>query len=257
MDRRHGPRLKIERADEHIRDLETAIKRFHETKPYVHVREVNAETGDLEYRIRFRAAPPGRFATITGDAVHNLRSAIDLLWCQLVEANGKTVVQSDLFVISDDRGKFEATFKGVKKRIPGPARSIITALKPYKGGHDGLWRLQKLDVIDKHRLLLAVFASNEAIVLTSRMVVPWQEEPVVFPPLALRPADRRLEDGAVLFTARAGGGFEKDYDEPQFRVDIALDEPPIIECEPVLPLLTQLRGAVNEVVDLFAPILAK
>ena len=41
-DKLRGPRLKIERADEHIRELESAIKRFHESNPYEIVREVKA-----------------------------------------------------------------------------------------------------------------------------------------------------------------------------------------------------------------------
>lgn len=255
-DRLRGPRLKIERADEHIRELETAIKRFHESNPYEIVREVNAKTGDLEYWVRLRALPPARLASITGDAIHNLRSALDLLWCQLVEARGKTVAQSDTFVISASRNKFEAAFKGVKQRIPGPARATIDALKPYDGGHDGLWRLHQLDVIDKHRLLLAVFASNEAVILTMKMTVPWQEEPIAFPPLGLRPADRRVEDGTVLYRVPVGQDVSEIHEEPQFRIDIALDEPPIVECEPVLPLLAQLRSMVTDVLDLFVPVFA-
>lgn len=138
----------------------------------------------MEYRIKFRAAPPARLATISGDVVHNLRSALDLLWCQLVQANGKDIAKSDHFVIAEHRLNFEATFKGVNKRIPLAARDVVAALKPYREG-----------------------------------------------------------------TTNCGNS--------QFRIEIALDEPPVVECEPVLPLLTQLGRAVNDVIELFAPILAE
>jgi hypothetical protein len=132
--RPQGPRLKVERADEHIRELEAAIKRFHETDPYSIVREEDADTGDLLYRLRLRGLPPQRFATIAGDTVHNLQSALDLLWCQLVEANGKTIANNDIFVISDDRNKFEAAFKGVKKRIsPSPEMSLLRSNHTREG----------------------------------------------------------------------------------------------------------------------------
>jgi hypothetical protein len=50
---------------------------------------------------------PGR------DAVHNLRSSLDLLACVLVRANGKTSVNNTYFPINADRKTFEAD--GLKK----------------------------------------------------------------------------------------------------------------------------------------------
>ena len=42
----------------------------------------------------------------------------------------------------------------VIKDAAGEAIKRIDALKPYKGGNDVLWRLSRLNNIDKHRLLL-------------------------------------------------------------------------------------------------------
>jgi hypothetical protein len=77
------------------------------------------------------------------------------------------------------------------------------------------------------------------------------------PSLSLPLAAGCLEDGAMIAAAGPIIGAERqDEDDPQFTIGIALDEPPIVECKPLIPTLTQLRGAVDEVLKLLAPILA-
>jgi hypothetical protein len=251
-----GPRRKIERADQHLAQLEAAIQRYHDDRPYEVVRDTDPNTGILVYRFRIRQPPPPELPLLAGDAIHNLRSALDLLWCQLVVANGKEIAESDTFPIANSEDRFEKTFRGVKQRIPAAARPMLQALKPYEGGHNGLWRLHKLDVIDKHRLLLAVWAATQGVVLRPRLKVPWQEgmwDTRV--PIPIKQGC--LEDGEMIAATGPILGAGEHGNDPEFTIGIALDEPPIVECEPLLPTLTQLRGAVEQVIDLFAPILTE
>jgi hypothetical protein len=260
-DRLQGPRLKVEWADQHIQKLETAIQRFEATNPYEVVRDENVQPGHMVYRFKQTVPIPSELALIAGDALHALRSALDHLWCQLVEANGKVVAPSDTFPISEDGQRFEATFKAVKQRIPSAARSLLYGLKPYQGGNDALWRLHKLDITDKHRVLLALWASNEAVHLRFAMNVPWQSQPVEAPPLTVQPQFRCLKDGDPLIirgpTIGQPFGLPQPERDPQFEVAVALHEPPVVECEPLLPTVNQLRGEVSAVVELFAAFLAE
>src|SRR4051794_37203940 len=81
-------KLKVERAKEHIRNLESAVQAFRDTDPYGFRIEDDLQTGDKIYRIEIRRQTPDAFSLIVGDAVHNLRSALDHLARQLVIANG-------------------------------------------------------------------------------------------------------------------------------------------------------------------------
>lgn len=247
-----GPRAKVERADEHIRDLVTEIERFHDRNPYEVVREIEAETGDLHYRFRLRVPLLPRFSLIVGDAVHNLRSALDLLYRRLVEVNRKRPSESDAFPIFKSRTKAKPGLGQVEGRIGKTAARIVGSLKPYPGGNEGLWRLRELDVIDKHRLLLPVWATG-AVVLRYRDIVPWQKEPIIFPPLVIREDPREcLQDDSLLYTFPVGQEMSETHEEPEFRIEIALNEPPIVQCEPLIPTLNDLAGLVSEIVELFA-----
>jgi hypothetical protein len=84
-----GPKLKIKRAKGHIDDLEAAIKTFNDGKPYDLVHEVDTNTGENVYRVRVKERVPIDLSTIIGDAVHNLRTVLDYLVCDLIRAHGK------------------------------------------------------------------------------------------------------------------------------------------------------------------------
>ena len=54
------------------------------------VAESDPNTGDQVFKFRVRAPIPVDLSLVIGDAVHNLRSALDHLAWQLVLANGQT-----------------------------------------------------------------------------------------------------------------------------------------------------------------------
>src|SRR5688572_1441682 len=83
-----GAYIKIERAKEHVQDLETEITAFLGREPYRIVRQDDANTGEQTYRVLVSEDGPLRWGAIIGDVIHNLRTALDHLACQLVLANG-------------------------------------------------------------------------------------------------------------------------------------------------------------------------
>src|SRR5271157_5940725 len=87
---RDGIRLKIKRADHHIHDLDLESQRFLGSNPYLASPKYNPDIRKTEYRAIMCKTIWGSIPSIAGDAIHNLRSALDDLACQLVlAANGK------------------------------------------------------------------------------------------------------------------------------------------------------------------------
>jgi hypothetical protein len=74
--------LKLVRARKHIDDLEAEILAFWASNPYL-IEEVGSPKTDLgSYRIGGTPKPPPDvIPLITGDAAHNLRSALDHFAC--------------------------------------------------------------------------------------------------------------------------------------------------------------------------------
>src|SRR5438309_55151 len=103
-------RAKTERAEEHFRDLEVTVKGYLDSRPYAVVTYEDKQSGDKVFVLRVREDPNMmvRLGVIVGDVLHNLRSALDHLVWQLVEANGGTPDGSTALPISDSAQKFEA-----------------------------------------------------------------------------------------------------------------------------------------------------
>ena len=157
-------KLKVERAKEHIRELGRSIQAFRDSNPYGFIIEDDLQTGDKVHRLEIRKETPDCFALLIGDAVHNLRSALDHLAWQLVIANGQVPISGPggtQFRIYNPSPK-PKPMQGKIQGISADAQKLIDGIKPYRGGNDDLWALEQLDVIDKHKLLIVTaFALSE------------------------------------------------------------------------------------------------
>jgi len=148
--------LKVGRANRHISDLEEAQTAFFDRKPYVIVKEPDAEEGKYRRIVRVREHFPDNFALIIGDAVHNLRAALDLLACDLVRANGESA-DGVYFPFCDDGAYLDTMIKKRKLNRAAPdVQDMIRSLKPYKGGNERLRAVHDLDIADKHKLIIPV-----------------------------------------------------------------------------------------------------
>jgi len=123
----------------------------------------------------------------------------------------------------------------------------VCALQPYRGGNgEYLWLINRLDVIDKHRLLVTIGYTYKALTFDGAAAIRGKAEwtknlPAML--ISIRPATPYpLEEGTELFSA-APDLFEQHKDL-QFTFEIAFGEPKILVGESVVPTL---RGLLDEV----------
>jgi hypothetical protein len=150
-------RLKIGRAKCHIADLRLALRHFAGSQPYRVDNRPDPATGGPVYFLAGVADVPQAISVIAGDAIHNLRCALDHLAYQLVMVGAGSVPSHHVyFPVVDDpvenKHKFDKDVGGMRPA----AADAIRDLEPHKGGKGHrLWVLHKLNNTDKHRLLLA------------------------------------------------------------------------------------------------------
>ncbi len=264
----NGVWVKVERAKEHISNLEALDQGFLQSNPYEIIPYDEPDTGDLIFKVKVSAQPPLRWGAIVGDTIHNLRSSLDLLVCELVRANGEKVKPNTGFPVFKSATASANAFKsgppGQVKGAPKAAVDLIKKAKPYDGGNDALWRLHQLDIADKHKLLIAVGSAHRNVIvdfgaihrnsIASHFGVDPSEIPSA--PIAIRPADRQfpLKDGAEVFRmATAVRGSDMDMN-PQFTFEIAFGEGEIVKGEPLLETLHELVQFVEGFIKLFPPL---
>jgi hypothetical protein len=143
---------KIKWANKHINDFRAAVAGFMKSNPYGILVETDRNTRKRIYTVTKVTPVPPQIRLIAGDAIQNLRSALDYLACGLVRVTKTEPSKYVCFPISESE-------RLVKQQVEGMRHDAIDAIKrikPYKGGDDILWRLHRLNIIDKHRLLMAV-----------------------------------------------------------------------------------------------------
>ena len=168
-----GSWLDIERAREHVRDLERKITDFMVRQPYSAVVAQERATGHHVISARVDEQPPVSWSAIAADAVHNLRSALDLTARQLVLANGSRPTSETGFPIAESAADYEAVRLARLRGVSDAVVAQIGALRPYRRGNASLWRIHALDVAEGHVAFRPVVAVRKGLIdVTSSLDFP-------------------------------------------------------------------------------------
>jgi len=174
-----GVRAKLARADEHLQELKREIRVWVESEAYVVRGQFEAERGEYVFRCEIREPPPARLGVIFGDAIQNLRSALDHLVWQLVIASDAQPDNRNQFPIfvrepstDRERGRWDSAVRG----LAPPYVAAIERMQPYKADEPGertLAVLADLSNADKHRIVVPLaFSINEQVAETITAVEP-------------------------------------------------------------------------------------
>jgi hypothetical protein len=255
-----GARAKIERAKKHICDLQRERNTFLGSNPYRTSAEFYPEHTATAYFLDECPPIPVTISLIAGDAIHSLRTALDYLAFALVERNPGDLESAHLyFPICKSREAYESESSGKTKGIPQDIKERIDAFKPYAGGDDRLWGLHRLDIIDKHRLLMTTatiirdikFDVDAAFIEGAfpgllTMPLDFPKQTVKFPaPKTFSP----MKEGALLYGVK--GNFETD-ERIDFTFDITIGEIGVFEGNLLVETLSELVDMVESIVLSFS-----
>ena len=200
---------------------------------------------------------------VAGEALHALRSTLDHLIWHLIEINGSTPKEGvSGFPIYDTLDKYNAEKTRKTDGCGKFVLDIIDRARPYKTGNIYLWILNKLDNIDKHRLLIALAVSNVMDHLSSyeRVGIALKRAEaglpipsnLIDPELIVKnPRAVRLKAGDELITVPVRH-MQKDIG---FLFDVAVYEFGVIENVPFWLLFRFCQNEVRYIVDKFRLVL--
>ena len=158
-----GAALKVERAKSHIDEIEDILSNIQapESEPFILTRDSGGR-----YILKLSAlGHRGRYIPVMlGDALHNLRSALDHVWTALDrELTGRE--SKACFPFERTRGgvKVKVEESIVFRKIPKVRELVLDKVKTYStdGGDHVLWSLTKLNNIDKHNTLVPIIEVNQ------------------------------------------------------------------------------------------------
>ncbi len=154
-----GPRLKVARSAIHIDELRRLTQplhsQFYEISQVPYPYQSELEPGG--YELTFVPLRPVSkiLALCIGDALHNLRSALDHIATGIIRS--AEVGRKPYFPMNQDWNKLAKNrdMAPLEAALPGSKDLILSGLRPRNGQYEQHWRaLQALDNDDKHSLLI-------------------------------------------------------------------------------------------------------
>lgn len=230
-------KLKVQWADQHITKLNAVLDRFLASDFYSFSLQDDPEAGHQFAQV---SAEPiwADIPLILGDAIHSLRSSLDHVATAIIGFDDRNAY----FPFHGEVTQFVTCAKvaAIEKASPGLGRYIVDEIRPYTAGNYPLWALNKLDVIDKHKLIIP------ALGLTT----------VTIPCLYDEVSRNRFENTTC--HVRAGEAFRplgyaagKLQLEGKVKASFAVTFPQggVFENQPIIPTLMQLHQIVSETIE--------
>jgi hypothetical protein len=240
-----GVELKLRRAETHLAHLNESMQARLHPDSYRLVVKHNPQTGEHVYSVNDLPPLDAEWAVVAGEILFNLRSALDHLAWQLVRLDGGTPGDKTQFPVRESPFNKKGDFIGVDL-VPPLKRLDIrdalekcqpydTTLAPQHGiDQNPLWRLHRLNIIDKHRLLLVV------VHVLDQHRLPWWEAEQGDPRPEVRLNQSPLEDGSPIAWFDFHGAEPPANFNPRIAFAVALNEPefPGIPHIPLTEILT-------------------
>lgn len=241
-----GPKLKIERARTLIMELYGILNPYIQSEP-IEINERVHLDGGKSIQMHMRAPLPALVSAIAGDVIHNLRSALDLLVCDLVRQNGKQPAKNNSYPTS------QQGFASQTVGISLEASQFLLRVRTASRWNEAIWAMHRLDLLDKHNTVLAVTGATVSIY--AQVGVPFlswgptREQSIPFPGTVGAPSGIRnifLGEEAVEVYRTSPGVDEQ----------ICIKVTPVfaptlpIEGEPLMDMLQLFGGVVERIVTL-------
>lgn len=241
-------RLKIWRARFHLESLNHEISEYMSRKPaHVNIRPAKPpkDAGMVYREVHVTEPIPYHLAAVVGDFIHNLRTALDLLACDLVRMEGKGV-DNVYFPFAKNADDIDLMIE--RRNFNRAAPEVVEhlrRLKPYVGGNAALRGVHDLDVIDKH----------QALILThGRIKIPYSDGNPIIPSSSVQfaPLNKHNEPHTGILSSghtRAdkwpiGEGLPVNFD-----ITFPQDVP--FAAQPVIPWCEGLVEEISGIIDSF------
>jgi hypothetical protein len=251
-----GIRLKLQRAQEQLSELQATVESFRELKPYRFTSEYDANRRRLTLRAKFLRPLDGMWGVQIGEIVHNWRSALDhLVWELVIHHTGAPPTSNKTcFPIFETNGGYKGRSGPCIAGVSPTAAALIGSKQPFatgEGASSPLWQLYELSNFDKHRtlhLMGAFFEARKYELVGLAPAVPMKTDPKISGP---------FEDGTEFLVVEFGGTadpfsvpVEQVKMEGDLRIDIAFDD----RCRPVanarvIPILGGIGRRVHETIE--------
>jgi hypothetical protein len=153
---------RIERAEEHLKDLESKIDEFFGEKPHTHAVERDPNGTHEIHKICFTKRFPYRWRILATETIEHLRASLDhATFAAHLAAGGDPNARYVAFPFGKSATDLDNSIRGRSKDLMPEIQTFLRTLNCYEGGNDALYILNELSNLSKHALI--TFIAGAAI----------------------------------------------------------------------------------------------
>jgi hypothetical protein len=235
-------RYLLARAKHHAADFKIQAEAFFNSDPYKTVVELNPKTQENLLKYKLVKPLPTMLKGIVMDAAGNLRSALDqagFAYAGIEDVDRKT---HTAFPFCDHPNELPGRRRGSCKEVPPEIFAVMAAFKPYKGGDDLLWALNKLCNSNKHKIIRPVGIANVGAMLNIERLAVMRGE--------VRISGKWDSAKNELVVFRVGPNAHANFTgKVRVATQIVFGKVPIIEGQEVGAVLDALSGKVESILN--------
>ncbi len=149
-------KAKLQRARKHIAEVVELVDAYLGARPIEVRRDFNVVSGTFKIESVVLEQYPIELSLAVGDAIHNLRSALDHTYFDLVRPfvrDEKDAKRVQFPTWSSPDFEEQTLTRCLATAAGAEFVAAIKELQPYPGGAKGIYELHSLDVEDKHKTL--------------------------------------------------------------------------------------------------------
>tara|TARA_R110001606_G_scaffold68836_2_gene157296 strand:+ start:754 stop:1515 length:762 start_codon:yes stop_codon:yes gene_type:complete len=240
-------KLKLQRADEHVRNLDEMFTAYLNLRPHRPVFKLKRNERNL-WRVWVELLIdipfPQEISLVLGDAIHNYRCVLDHLIWELIALDGGTPDRYTKFPIGKDQIDFEASARGVVTPRPDTNQFLVDLAAYRLGEGKLLYALNYLDNADKHTVITPVVHVSclEDITIINLAT----RERITLDPIYANPAT----EGRVIYEAPEGFGIDSNY-KIFPTPDIFFPEDNFLSGEPIVSALASISIKAEQTIKAF------
>lgn len=234
-----GPRIKLERAYNHLEYLERTEKDFFRKNPCRIVFDTISKPGKKIAKLTLDARPPEILHVLSGELVYQLRSSLDQMAVALARLSASKPNPSVVHFPSGDGVKgFKASCRKNLKGFDCDFVKEVIRLRPYDGANELLRAVFRMANIDKHMELIAIGAVGNLSTLSNFNFYGCSI-------VISGPSD--LHDGVTVAEMTPDGRFEPRNSDAKIEVagQVTLGDVSVYHGRPLIPFLRAMLEATE------------
>jgi hypothetical protein len=150
----YSAHVRLDRAKEHLDDLEAQIDQFFRKKPYTKVAEPDPDGVHEIHKFKFTERLPFRWRVLATEVIEHARASLDhATFAAHLAARGHPDARYVAFPFGRTPADLDNSMKGRSKELLPEIQTLLRSLDCYEGGNELLYILNNLSNVTKHALI--------------------------------------------------------------------------------------------------------